>query len=361
MTLTGVVGSRRAGWPSSIVCDVPTARTAVGTAVRKVLAAPGPVVIVSPYVGGAFTALTGLPRRRWNAVTLICDVATGQCDPRVLRDLDAEGATVVTLAGLHAKLYLTSGAAVLGSGNLSSNGLGSGSVEAGVCITDAKSLAQLHQWATRLTRDATNLRRRLRDPVAYAALMTRWARHRAGLRHPEKKLSLLAALESNHQLLRDYRFSLYWNEDQDVPEHVVRAICAREQRPLPDDGRWSYYTEPYTEEGAARVSTMRDKEYEAVALRVTGPEPLVQRIAGIDGVTERVDHVIAQGGYLITVVRLDRRPPFTVGGTDGKTLRAHWNAALQDPAWQDRISHEQGTFVTPKLLRSLLQAGTARR
>jgi hypothetical protein len=100
-------------------------------------------------------------------------------NPWALADLLAEAERcgrprVYFLEALHAKLYLGEAAALVGSANLTYNGLGGGLLEAGVLITDDATLQEAHRYLDTLrdqaVSDSATQQRML------AALKARWDR-----------------------------------------------------------------------------------------------------------------------------------------------------------------------------------------
>jgi hypothetical protein len=92
---------------------------------------------------------------RWNAKPLhiLCNLALGGTNPSVIRKLRTlEGAEVRQLDNLHAKLILTDRAMIVGSANMSSNGLGledgevAGLRELGMVSRDAGHLDAARSW-----------------------------------------------------------------------------------------------------------------------------------------------------------------------------------------------------------------------
>jgi hypothetical protein len=84
----------------------------------------------------------GADFRLRGACRIICDLASGMCNPAVIASLlDRDNTVVLQLAGLHAKVVVGSAGAVISSANMSTNGLGaegadtSGTIEAGYFVT----------------------------------------------------------------------------------------------------------------------------------------------------------------------------------------------------------------------------------
>ena len=122
-------------------------------------------------------------------VVIVCDLMSGACNPdeieRLQKTLGKPG--VRTRDRLHAKVWLTDRGAIVGSSNVSANGLGfegdelKGSIEANVFIDDAKTLAGIGHWfendvmdqAREITKaDLKEARRRRKDRLPSRPLLS---------------------------------------------------------------------------------------------------------------------------------------------------------------------------------------------
>lgn len=85
---------------------------------------------------------------------IICDLQSGACNPDTIEVLRKRPGTVVLQRkGLHAKVVVTSGGALVSSANMSTNGLGvddyvsAGNLEAGIRINPGtKEFAEIEDW-----------------------------------------------------------------------------------------------------------------------------------------------------------------------------------------------------------------------
>lgn len=108
---------------------------------------------------------------------IICDLASGLCNPTVIASLlDRDNAVVLQLAGLHAKVVIGSAGAVVSSANMSTNGLGaegadaSGTIEAGYFVApDTLDHQRVSTWFEEQWARATGISQ---DDLVAAAL--RW-------------------------------------------------------------------------------------------------------------------------------------------------------------------------------------------
>jgi PLD-like domain len=85
-------------------------------------------------------------------VQIMCDLFSGSCNPSVMAELIDLGFEAKTIDGLHAKVYCSAKAVIVGSSNASRNGLKydenltSGSIEANVLIRDPKIIRDVSAW-----------------------------------------------------------------------------------------------------------------------------------------------------------------------------------------------------------------------
>ncbi|MNJ31132.1 hypothetical protein D3C77_257580 [compost metagenome] len=97
--------------------------------------------------------------KAWAGQTLriLCNLGSGGTNPQVIRELielakEKPGLQVLTLDDLHAKVAVSRSAAVVGSANISANGLGfegvecSGWQEAGMLVDDQMQIVQIQVW-----------------------------------------------------------------------------------------------------------------------------------------------------------------------------------------------------------------------
>jgi len=132
-----------------------------------------------------------------------CDLYSGACNPSAIKDLLDNRASVFDVPGLHAKVYLGAAAMVVGSANVSANGLGEEGVEiivgleAGIKSDRATDLVQADDWFKKLLSG--------REPVGHEVLreLTRlWALRRRG-RPKRSSGSLVDAMVAHDPILRD--------------------------------------------------------------------------------------------------------------------------------------------------------------
>jgi hypothetical protein len=154
--------------------------------------------------------------------TILCDARSGGCNPSTLRALIRNGFTVLDVSGLHAKVYLTSDAMVVGSANASTNGLGEEAseidlqLEAGYFTEDQNDLNAARRWFDRTAKQGSQV-----TETTLREIELLW-RSRP---KPKPRQSFLRALESRDAGLMDSRFfaAVYRSAPEYPPEDVEQA------------------------------------------------------------------------------------------------------------------------------------------
>jgi hypothetical protein len=130
---------------------------------RQLRRSSPPAEMAVAYWGEGASAMLGLDDPLVST-KIICDLQSGRCNPReisYIRRLPM--VQIKVLDGLHAKVYLFSCAAVVGSSNASSNGLTDGSSdgryrsEANILLHDPAILQSLRTWFDRQWQLALNV------------------------------------------------------------------------------------------------------------------------------------------------------------------------------------------------------------
>lgn len=123
-------------------------------AIRGILARPGRIRVAVAYWGEGAVARFRMKDLRTRDISVVCDLLSGSCNPREIRRLRDElgSGRVRTLDNLHAKVWIAETAAIVGSSNASTNGLGregdgvAGLIEANLLVTDRGTIRQLREW-----------------------------------------------------------------------------------------------------------------------------------------------------------------------------------------------------------------------
>jgi len=209
---------------------------------RDLIARSASAKLAVAFWGKGAVKRLGLDREGLN-LTVICNLESGACNPAEIRSLLALGPSVKVFSDpqLHAKVYWTPDAAVVGSSNASTNGLAvetegeAGWAEANVLVADARTVADIEEWfknrndaalpvteeAIRRIEEVWKLRRRSAPP---------------GVRVPE---DLIEAWKSvpEHPAWQAVRICI-WTKDIDQTAMEVAETAAREGM-VPED--WDAY------------------------------------------------------------------------------------------------------------------------
>lgn len=143
------------------MCDDPIFLTGhtILERVRWLLGRQEPINLAVAFWGAGAIDRIGLRERHANAgerrTRIICDLMSGACNPgeiRQIRAMQPTGVEVRTLDGLHAKVYSTTCHSIIGSANVSANGLGdiavnlTSNLEAAVFSQNSLLANQLEEW-----------------------------------------------------------------------------------------------------------------------------------------------------------------------------------------------------------------------
>lgn len=172
----------------------------------------------------------------WNGKSLriICNLALGGTNPTVIGELmKRKNTEVLQLNDLHAKLVLTEKAMIVGSANISSNGLGledgeaAGFRELGIVSKDAKQLQAACTWFEELwEKEARKINKSDLDAARKV-----WKRRR-GARPSEEVLGSRNLLDQPSSVLKDSEiyFVIYRNAWSPETQEKVRKKQAENSR-----------------------------------------------------------------------------------------------------------------------------------
>jgi len=170
-------------------------------------------------------------------VLIICDLLSGACNPGVIKKLqEALGVDrVLTRDGLHAKVWLTNNAAIVGSSNMSANGLGfegdelRGQIEANIFVTEPYVLEEIDTW---FREDVVPGARKIgRQELAEAT--ERWKRHRNARRMLSSGKTVIDEIRTNPSIFAD-RDILVWIYEQPDLDAWAKKRLKKEQRERED-------------------------------------------------------------------------------------------------------------------------------
>jgi hypothetical protein len=127
---------------------------ATETEIKRLLSRAKRVRAAVAYWGNGAVERLGIKLVKNDDVQVVCDVLSGGCNSREVKSLRKVVGEdrVKTCDRLHAKVWLTDEAAVIGSSNASANGLGydgdevAGLVEANILVDVGPTLAEITRW-----------------------------------------------------------------------------------------------------------------------------------------------------------------------------------------------------------------------
>ena len=159
---------------------------------------------------------------------------SGACNPAEIERLQKTlgKPCVLTRDRLHAKVWLTDRGAIVGSSNVSANGLGfegdelKGSIEANVFIDDAETLTAVSRW---FENDVMDEAREI-TKADFKEAHRRWRRHRTTRPQPFTEGSLLDALRMNPSSLADRAFVVWVEEELPDLDPWADRILLSEQK-----------------------------------------------------------------------------------------------------------------------------------
>ncbi len=170
-----------------------------------------------------------------------CDLYSGACNPAAIKDLLDGGVSVFDVPGLHAKVYLGSTDMIVGSANVSANGLGeegteiADGLEAGIRSDHKADRVQAIRWFKTLLSG--------RDPVQQEVLPELehlWNLRRRG--RPKRSVgSLLDAMLRHDTMLRDRAFKVVIYAPDDPPSKVEKAYKAYDPTPIKAGDPYPYF------------------------------------------------------------------------------------------------------------------------
>ena len=122
--------------------------------IRKLTKRKGPIRIAVAYWGKKSPQATGLIDRIANSsksVKIICDLRSGACNPAPIKRLRKSKASIKTFDNMHAKVWICGADVIVGSANVSANGLGfdndpSGNIEAAIHANSSEFAAIARNW-----------------------------------------------------------------------------------------------------------------------------------------------------------------------------------------------------------------------
>lgn len=162
-------------------------------------------------------------------IKILCNLESGATNPHVIRKLrNQKNIAIRTLSNLHAKVYLNPDTAIVGSANLSANGLAfedkelSGWLEAGVLIKEASLVDEIDHWFEL----QWSMANEIDDTILESAEVT-WV-NRRNLRPiflaPRNNHSLLELLKTEPHRFKDRRIFFIMYRDWRLSDEAEKAL-----------------------------------------------------------------------------------------------------------------------------------------
>ena len=300
------------------------------------------------YVSGNFTRLLGLPRPRWSDISLVCDPFGGGCDPDLLKKLHSAGARISCKAGLHAKAFLGSTSAIIGSANISAPALDRGNIEAACLVSDPRTLQEASSWFSALAAKATPFASLVADPLAWGQIEAAWLARMRGER-PQSPHLRDALLHFNGSRLLSGCVCSLWSFVQ--TDHRSASAAAKSGGfELPDD--WSYDLVPAVSSASARRLNRVYVGKSLLSLRIRD-DGKAFRFVELDPNVWRIEATVlhAKGLYVFSQ---QAQSPVRLGGKEAKLLLKELNQGLR--RHPKVLKHSDiGEFVSPSTLAGLLR------
>ncbi|MBC7323289.1 MAG: phospholipase D family protein [Acetomicrobium sp.] len=166
-------------------------------------------------------------------IQLICNLESGACNPDFIkRIMNSKNVEVRTNSRLHAKLLLQQNKLIVGSANISANGLSfenselNGWIEAGVLIDDASIIEDASGWFLNIWRTSDKI---TKDKLDIA--IEKWEKRRNQRDVKTYQMSLLHAAMHDTEAFKDRRIYFVIYRDRDItPEAYAKFEEAKQSR-----------------------------------------------------------------------------------------------------------------------------------
>jgi len=200
---------------------------------KRLISQPGRLRVAVAYWGDGSVERLDIEKTGDSDVTIVCDLMSGACNPIEIKRLQGifGESRILMRDRLHAKVWLTDREAIVGSSNISANGLGfegdelKGSIEANLLVDDIKTLAAIGRW---FENDVMEGARKITE-VDFQEACRRWKRHRANRPPPSARGSFLDVLRTNPSFFADRNF-VVWVYEPHTLSSAAEEIVATERK-----------------------------------------------------------------------------------------------------------------------------------
>lgn len=202
--------------------------SATAEGIRNLLRRTKRARIAVAYWGEGAIARLGIETLAGRDVLIVCDIASGACNPHEVEQLQKMlgKERVLMCDRLHAKVWLTDQGAIIGSSNASANGLGDegtetlGLIEANVLVNHPATLEAIERWFNQSVLEGA----RKIGPADIEAARDRWKKRRRGRPVPHGR-SLLQALRHDASRLADRDIDIWIWEHSDRDTWAEKALA----------------------------------------------------------------------------------------------------------------------------------------
>lgn len=151
-------------------------------------------------------------RKNYSKIRIICNLESSACNPNVIRDLKELGINIKTNRHLHAKVLSATKFTIIGSANISANGLSlenselNGWLEAGILTEDKEISNEIKKWFEGLWLSSLEVSDKLLSDAN-----DQWKQRRNFRPMPLKNKSILGAAQDNMVFFenRNIYFAIY--------------------------------------------------------------------------------------------------------------------------------------------------------
>jgi PLD-like domain len=220
--------------------------------------------IVSPYVSEV--KKSGLDLSKINSLKIICNARSSSCNPNTLQSLIKDGIEIRSRNDIHAKVYIIGEVAFLGSANASPNGLGTGTIEAAVKLTNNNTIAELKSWHKTLWdyHDTENVNDFTESD--WEQLKAQW-RLRSLKRKSKPKLSDLILTKN---IPENIAFCFWYDTDDSPDQKVIKAKADEDdQLELPNSmSEWDFWIEDDSNSDYKLLEEIQRRNYNNIMINI---------------------------------------------------------------------------------------------